>query len=308
MEKYDVVIIGAGPAGLSAALYSARACLNTLVFEKNMVGGLITQTEEIENYPGSGFGATGFSLTQQMFHQAEEAGAKFAYDEVKKIEPIDDGFVIKTSLKGEYLATAVIIAGGTVPRLLGIKGEVEFRGKGVSYCATCDAGFFRGKDVAVIGGGDTAIKEADYLTRFSKKVTVFHRRDSLRAATATISKVSKNSKLEIVYNTIVEEIYGNEIVEGLRIKNVVTDSASEFPIDGVFIFAGYDPNTDIYNGLLDLDENGNIITDSEMKTSYKGIFAAGDIRNTALRQVITAAADGAVAAVQAEKYISSKRC
>ena len=304
MEKYDVAIIGAGPAGLSAALYCARAQLKTLVFEKNVVGGLITQTEEIENYPGSNFGSTGFSLTQQMFEQAEAAGAEFAYEEICSLEKNGDTFVLKTSLENEYEARCIIIAGGTLPRLLGIKGEKEFRGRGVSYCATCDAGFFRGKTVGVVGGGDTAVKEADYLSRFADKVIVFHRRDAFRASKVVAAKVDSNSKVQTRYNTVVEEIYGNFTVEGVHTRNTVTGDNEDISLDGVFVFAGYIPNTELYKELLILDGNGNIITDNEMHTSCKGIFAAGDIRNTTLRQVITAASDGAVAAVYAEKFLS----
>lgn len=306
MDKYDVAIIGAGPAGLSTALYCARAQLKTLVFEKNVVGGLITQTDEIENYPGSSFGSTGFSLTQQMFDQAQAAGAEFAYEEICGFKKDGESFLLSSSLENEYECGCIIIAGGTLPRLLGIKGEREYRGRGVSYCATCDAGFFKGKTVGVVGGGDTAVKEADYLSRFADKVIVFHRRDTLRASKIVAAKADANSKVQTRYNTIVEEIYGNMSVEGVRTKNTVTGDYENIPLDGVFVFAGYIPNTELYKDLLKLDENGNIITDNEMRTSCDGIFAAGDIRNTTLRQVITAASDGAVAAVYAEKYLSEK--
>lgn len=306
MNNYDVIIIGAGPAGLSAALYSARAQLKTAVFEKSTVGGLITQTSEIENYPGSEFGATGFSLTQQMHKQAEASGAVFIYDEVKSICKKDFLFEITSANGSSCYAKAIIIAGGTVPRLLGISGEIEFRGRGVSYCATCDAGFFKNRKIAVIGGGDTAIKEAEYLTKFASEVIVIHRRDEFRAAKILVDKILKNDKITIKYNSVVEKISGKLFVESITLKDVLTNEESELAVDGVFIFAGYTPNTDIYKDIISLDENGYIVTTSDMHTSTDGIFAAGDIRNTVLRQVITAASDGAVAAVEAEKYIASR--
>ncbi len=300
----DIIIIGAGPAGLSAALYCSRAALDTLVFEKSSVGGLITQTSEIENYPGSEIDSTGFSLTQRMYIQAKEAGAEFVYDEITNIEKTGEAFKINTIMQKEYLAKAVIIAAGTLPRLLGIEGEVEFRGRGVSYCATCDAAFYRNREVAVVGGGDTALKEADYLTKFASKVTVFHRRNELRASSSVKNKIVGNKKINIVYDTVVEKINGKDYLESITVRNKLTNTLTEFKTDGLFIFAGYIPNTKAFEKLVDCDENGYIITNANMHTSLEGLFASGDIRNTALRQVVTAAADGAIAAVEAEKYIS----
>ncbi len=306
MNNYDVIIVGAGPAGLSAALYSARALLKTVVFEKATVGGLITQTSEIENYPGSEFGSTGFSLTQQMYKQAEEAGAEFVYEQIDSVIKNGELFELTTTSGNTFSSKAVIICGGTLPRLLGVPGESEMRGRGVSYCATCDAGFFKNRKVAVVGGGDTAVKEAEYLTKFASEVVLIHRRDNLRAAKILSDKIEKNDKISIMYNTVLEKINGKMFVESLSLKNTLTGECTELSVDGIFIFAGYIPNTEIYKDLIDIDSNGYIITTSDMHTSLEGMFAAGDIRNTVLRQVITAASDGAIAAVEAEKYISDK--
>ena len=301
---YDVIIIGGGPAGLSAALYASRALLKTVVFEKNIIGGLITQTTEIENYPGSEENATGYSITEKMHKQAIKSGAEFIFDEIVCIEKKDDNyFYLKTVLEIEYCSKTVIIASGTVPRLLGVEGEKEFRGRGVSYCATCDAGFFKNKIVAVIGGGDTAIKEADYLTKFASDVMVFHRRDELRASVAVKEKIQSNSKIKIYYNSILEKIVGSNKVEAIEIKNVQNSEIQTIPADGVFIFAGYIPETKLFENMIEKNNDGYIITDENMHTKTEGLYAAGDIRDKALKQVITAASDGAIAAVEAEKYI-----
>lgn len=306
MNNYDVIIVGAGPAGLSAALYSARALLKTAVFEKATVGGLITQTSEIENYPGSEFGSTGFSLTQKMYKQAEEAGAEFVYEQISSVVKSGELFELTTTFGNTFSSKTVIICGGTLPRLLGVSGESEMRGRGVSYCATCDAGFFKNRKVAVVGGGDTAVKEAEYLTKFASEVILIHRRDSLRAAKILSDKIEKNDKISVMYNTVLEKINGKMFVESLSLKNTITGEITELGVDGIFIFAGYIPNTEIYKDLIDIDSNGYIITTADMHTSLDGMFAAGDIRNTVLRQVITAASDGAIAAVEAEKYISDR--
>lgn len=304
--NYDVIVIGGGPAGLSAALYTTRALLKTLIIEKAVVGGLITTTSEIENYPGSTEESTGASLTQRMLTQATNAGAELEFDAIESVVKMNDGFEL-IGLSGDvYSARCLIIATGSQPRLLNIPGEKEFRGRGVSYCATCDAGFFKNKHIAVVGGGDTAIKEAEYLTKFASKVSVFVRRDELRASMAVVSKIKKNTKIELIYNTVVEEIKGGQRVETLRIKNVHTNVRRDMPIDGIFVFAGYAPNAEVFKDILQMNENGYIITDKHMQTSVEGIYAVGDVRDSVLRQVITAAADGAIAGVEVEKYLSEK--
>ena len=304
--KYDVIIMGAGPAGLSAALYAARAALNVLIIEKSVVGGLITTTTEIENYPGSEEGSTGISLTTRMHNQAISAGAVLEYDEIEEIEQKDDIFILKGMTGTVYESSTVIVASGTYPRLLGVKGEEEFRGRGVSYCATCDAGFFKEKHVAVVGGGDSALKEAEYLTKFASKVAVIHRRDTFRAGQLLVDRITSNEKIQIIYDSVVEEIKGETKVNSIIIKNVKNEQLQDYPVDGIFIFAGYKPNTEIFTDMLQLNENGYILTNEKMETSAPGIFAAGDIREKALRQVITAASDGAIAGVQVEKYLSEQ--
>ncbi len=299
---YDIAIIGAGPGGLSAGLYAGRSELRTIIIEKETVGGLITTTTEIENYPGSGKDATGTSLTQRMTEQAEEVGCEFAYDYVSAIEKTDEGFRVVCDL-AEYNAKAVIISTGSYPNMAGVEGEMKFRGRGVSYCATCDAGFFRKKKVAVIGGGDTAIKEAHYLSRFASEVYVIHRRDELRANISNIRKIEQDENVKVYYSHVPVEIKGDMKVNALTLRNLKDDTVYDIGLDGVFVFVGYKPNTEFLGDLVALDESGYIITNEKMETSVPGIFAVGDVRNTVLRQVITAASDGAVAAVYAEEYI-----
>ena len=302
MERYDVIIIGAGPAGLAAALYSSRSKLSTLYIEKLSTGGQAATTDEIENYPGFAHGITGPELTQQMEQQAQRFGAKKLAAEVKGIELNGSDKIVKTS-KGDLVAKVVIIASGAAPKLLGCPGELEFRARGVSYCATCDAAFYEGANVMVVGGGDSAVEEACYLTKFADKVTLVHRRDTLRATKVVQEKAFANEKLDILWNTVVEEIIGTDVVEKVRLKNVVTGEVFEKEIDGIFIYVGLEPNTDFVKGLVNLDERGYIITDENMRTNIPGIYAAGDVRQKLLRQVVTAAADGAIAAYHAEKYL-----
>ncbi|SEF50325.1 thioredoxin reductase (NADPH) [Caloramator fervidus] len=302
---YDIVIIGGGPAGLSAGLYGSRSKLDVLVIEKGVFGGQAATTSELENYPGSIENCTGPALTERMRKQAEEFGTKFVYDEVVDVDFSKDIKVVKGK-EGEYHAKAVIIATGAAPRLAGFKGELEFRGRGVSYCATCDADFFEGLDVAVIGGGDSAITEALYLTKFAESVTVIHRRDTFRAAKYLVEKAMNHPKIKFILNSVVEEAKGEEILEGLVIRNLQTGEISELPVNGVFVFVGLDPLTKIFEGKIALDEKGYIPTDDEMRTNVEGVFAAGDVRVKKLRQVVTAAADGAIAAIAAEEYINEK--
>lgn len=304
-EIFDVVIIGGGPAGLSAGLYGSRARLNTLIIEKAKYGGQAATTAELENYPGSIHECTGPSLSERMKEQAEEFGTKFVKDEVLDFDITGETKIVKCR-NGEYYTRTIIIATGAEPSIAGFKGELEFRGKGVSYCATCDADFFTDLDIALIGGGDSALTEALYLTKFVNKLTIIHRRDSFRGAKSIQEKVISNPKIEIEWNSEPLEVLGDEIVEGLKIRNKVTGEEKVLEVNGVFVFVGLNPLSQILKGVVDMDERGYIIADTEMKTSTPGVFAAGDVRQKSLRQVITAAADGAIAATSAEKYIAHK--
>ncbi|MFH1782183.1 MAG: thioredoxin-disulfide reductase [Candidatus Omnitrophota bacterium] len=303
---YDVIIIGGGPAGLTAALYSARARMKTLVIESYMVPVQAVLTDQIENYPGFPGGINGFELVERFKKQAKEFGAESILSNVKNIEESTvDGkraFNVVTDDKS-LKAYSVIIASGAKLKRLGIEGEEKFQGRGVSYCATCDGAFFKDKDIVVIGGGDTAVEEALFLTRFGKKVSLVHRRDRLRATKLLQERAFENKKLEIVFSSVVEEILGKDKVEGLRIKNIEDNKISELECDGVFIFVGYIPNTSFLESLVKLDRSGYIITDKEMNTSKKGIFACGDCTDKVLRQVVTACGDGAVASFNAGLYI-----
>ena len=305
---YDVVIIGSGPAGLSAGLYAARAKMKTLILEKNKVGGQISTTNEVANYPGSIANATGPSLTARMVEQVEEFGAERKKDTIKAVDFSGKIKVIKGE-QGEYQAKTVIIANGAEPRPIGCPGEVELTGKGVSYCATCDADFFTDLEVFVVGGGDSAVEEAIYLTKFARKVTIVHRRDELRAAKSIQEKAFKNPKIDFLWNTGIQEIKGDGVVESIVFKNLVSGEIHEYNASeedgtfGIFVFVGYNPLSELYQGKIELADSGYIPTDDNMKTNIGGVFAAGDIRVKSLRQVVTAVADGAIASVQAEKYI-----
>jgi len=305
METRELVIIGGGPAGLAAAIYGARAALNPLVLERGVPGGQAATTEWIENYPGFEDGIGGFELMVHMQRQAEKFGAEFKNADVTGIKKENGIFILNTST-GEIGAKTVIIATGAEPKELGVPGEREFRGRGVSYCATCDGNFFRGKTVAVVGGGDSALEEAIYLTKLVEKVYLIHRRDGFRAAKVIQERAKANPKIEFVLNTVVEEIAGERKVEKVIVKNVQTGEKSEIPVDGVFIYVGLKPNTAFLEGFLEL-ENGYIKTDENMATAIPGLFAAGDVRLKDLRQVVTAVADGAQAAVAAEKYLEGNK-
>jgi thioredoxin reductase (NADPH) len=303
MKTYDLVIIGGGPAGLSAGLYASRAKLKNIVLEKGDAGGQIATTNEVDNYPGSAENVTGPALSQRMKDQCVEFGSEFAKEEMLSIEKKDKTFYLKTD-KNEYEAKAVIIATGSNPKEIGCKGEKEFRGMGVSYCATCDGFFFRDLVVAVIGGGDSALEEGMFLTKFAKKVYVVHRRDELRAAKSIQEKAFANSKIEFIYDSVVEEIKGDVVVSSITLKNVKTNELKDLSVDGVFVFVGYKPNSSMFVDMVETDEIGFIIGTEEMNTKVEGLFVAGDVRQKMLKQVITAAADGAIAAVSAEKYIA----
>jgi thioredoxin reductase (NADPH) len=304
-EMYDIAIIGGGPAGLSAGLYAARSRMNVLIIEKGKFGGQATTTDELENYPGSIEECTGSTLAERMRQQAEGFGTKFVKDEIVDVDLSGDVKVIK-GRRNDYQAKAVIIATGANPRLGGFDKELELRGRGVSYCATCDADFFEGLDIAVIGGGDSAITEAIYLTKFAESVTVIHRRDALRAAKSLQEKAFANPKIKFIWNSVVTEAKGDEILESLTVKNVKTGELSDLEVNGVFVFVGLTPITEVFEGKIELDGRGYIPTDADMKTNVPGVYAAGDVRVKSLRQVITAAADGAIAATIAEEYITEK--
>ncbi|MGI6485674.1 MAG: thioredoxin-disulfide reductase [Tepidanaerobacteraceae bacterium] len=302
--SYDIAIIGAGPAGLSAGIYAARAKLSTIVIEKMYPGGQAAITHLIENYPGFSQGVGGSELTDGMHEQAERFGAEFLNGEVEKLQKKNDSFVI--TLKGETVeAKSVILAMGAEPRKMGVKGEGDFVGRGVSYCATCDGAFYTDLPIMVIGGGDTAIEEALYLTRFASSVKVVHRRDQLRATKILQERSFNNDKISFIWDSVVEEIKGEETVEEVVVKNVKTGELSSVPVNGIFVAIGYVPKTAPVKDLVKLNEKGYIITDEKMATNVPGLFAAGDIREKTLRQVVTAVADGAIAAVEAEKYLEN---
>lgn len=303
-EIFDTIIIGGGPAGLSAGLYASRSRMKTLIIERAKYGGQATTTDELENYPGSIENCTGTTLSQRMRQQAEEFGTEFLKDEVLEVELEGTVKTIKCR-KGTYEAKTIIIATGATPRLGGFKNELELRGRGISYCATCDADFFTDLDIAVVGGGDSAIQEALYLTKFGESVTVIHRRDALRAAKSIQEKAFANPKIKFIWDSVVEAANGEEILESLTIKNVKTGEVSDLAVNGCFVFVGYLPITELFKGKIEMTHRGDIITDSDMKTNIPGVFAAGDVREKLLRQVITAAADGAIAATSAEHYIEN---
>lgn len=300
--KYDVMIIGGGPAGLSAAIYSARGGLKTGLFEKALIGGQINVTDEVENYPGFPDSLSGYDLTDRMRKQAERFKAKFIDEEVTAVG-MEGLCKIVESSENSYRAKALIICTGAHPRLLNVPGEERFTGRGVSYCATCDGALYRDKVVAVIGGGDSAIEEGIFLTRFARKVVVIHRRDQLRAQKIIQERAFRNPKMEFIWDTVVQEIHGDSRVEKLELVNRKTQQISFIPADGVFIYVGILPNNELIESRLELDSGGFIVTDEFMHTNVPGIYAAGDIRHTVLRQVVTAASDGAVAAWSAEKWI-----
>ena len=304
-ELYDVAVIGSGPAGMTAGIYASRALLKTVIFEKNTYGGLMALTDKLENWPGEK-SIAGFDLAEKMHAQALDLGAEFVSDEVLKVTKLDDGnFSLNTASGKDFAAKTVIYAAGSLPRKAEIPGEKEFTGNGVSYCAVCDGAFYRGLKVAVLGGGDSALKEALYLTKFAEKVTIIHRRDEFRAEKITQNEVRNNPKIDFALNSVAERIEGKDFVEKLVIKNVKTGEISELAVDGVFIFLGYIPETKPIENIVKIAESGHIPTDSECCTNVPGLFAAGDIREKLVRQVSTAVGDGAIAAVAAEHYISS---
>lgn len=301
---YDVIIIGGGPAGLSAGIYAARARLRTLLIEKGMFGGLIANADLVENYPGFPDGISGFDIGERMYQQASRFGLETLSAEVTSVDLLNDPKNIKTT--GDDLsARAVIIASGAERRRLGVPGEDIFVNRGVSYCATCDGALFKDRVVAVVGGGDAAVEEAIFLTRFASKVLIIHRRDKLRASKTAQERALSHKGIEPIWDTVVDEIKGDGKVSELALRNVKTGKASQLAVDGVFIYVGQIPNTGYLKGQVPLDKEGYVITDDRMEAQIKGVYAAGDIRKNSSRQVITAAGDGATAAISAEKFLSS---
>lgn len=300
---YDVIIIGGGPAGFTAALYCARAKLSTLLLEKMFSGGQMATTGSMENYPGFEEPISGFDLAMRMENQARKFGVIIKNEDVIDLTLDSTVKAVKTK-NNIYMCKAVILCMGASPKKLGLESERRLASRGVSYCATCDGAFFSNKDVAVIGGGDTAAEDALYLSRICRKVYIVHRRDSLRATRITQQAIFNTKNIEIIWNSVVEDILGEEVVEGIVIKNLKTGEISAINLDGVFIAIGHEPNTELVKGKIELNSRGYIVTDEGMQTNMFGVYAAGDIREKPLRQVITAASDGAVAAYMAEKYIS----
>lgn len=300
----DVAIIGAGPAGLTAAIYSSRSKLNTVVFEKLFPGGEIATSEWVENFPGFPEGISGSDLAEKIKAQALRFGSVITNEEVKNISKDKDIFTLETYSQ-KIKAKAVIYATGAEPVKLPVKEEEKFRGKGISYCATCDAAFFKDKEVAIVGGGDTALHEANYLSKYAKKISVIHRRKQLRATKILQEESFSNPKIVFELEYVPVKVLGDMKVEGIEIENVSTKEKKVLNVSGIFVAIGTIPNSDLLKGLADLDEKGYVIVNSKMETSLPGLYAAGDVRNTPLKQVITACADGAIAAFQAEKYIEN---
>ncbi|MBN2223696.1 MAG: thioredoxin-disulfide reductase [Deltaproteobacteria bacterium] len=301
--EYGLIIIGAGPAGLTAAVYAGRGGLNTLVLERMSAGGHAAVTDAIENYPGFPEGISGAELAESMEKQAKKFGASFkTIMQVTELEHAGGFFKIRAGDE-TFTAKSVIVATGADPTKLGVPREDELTGRGVSYCAVCDGAFFKGAEVAVVGGGNSAVEEAIYLTRYAKKVYVIHRRDRFRADKILTDRMFSHPAIEAITENIVEEIIGENSVSAVRLKNVRTKEAGTLKIEGIFVYAGYHPNTEFLKGIVELDKSGCVVTDAEMATGVPGLFAAGDVRAKGLRQVITAAGDGATAAYWAGKHI-----
>jgi len=306
MTKERVIILGSGPAGLTAALYTARANLEPVVISGSQLGGQISITYEVENYPGFPEGSTGPELVERMQKQAERFGARLIVDEVVEVDfAKGPPFRLKTYSE-QYEAEAVVIATGASPRRLGVPGEEQMIGKGVSFCATCDGFFFRDKKVVVVGGGDSALEEGLFLTRFATQVRVVHRRDALRAGETLKRRALANEKMSFVWDTVVEEIVGNGKVEAVRLRNLKTGATEHTPADGVFIYIGHFPNTDVFRGQLAMDDHGYLRTDAKTMTSVEGIFAAGEVQDPVYRQVATSVGQGAAAGMMVERWLANR--
>jgi thioredoxin reductase (NADPH) len=302
----NVMIIGSGPAGFTAGLYAARANLEPLLLTGNDYGGQVSITYEIENYPGFPEGLSGPELVEKMKQQAEKFGTRVEFDYVTEIVTDQHPFVVRTQNGKEHRTRAIILATGARPRYLEVPGEKEYMGKGVSYCGTCDGFFFRGKDVVVVGGGDSAVEEGIFLTKFATRVRILHRRDELRASKILQDRAFANEKIEFVWNTVVTEILGDEEgkVVGVKTQDTQTGEAGELQTDGVFVFIGHIPNNNLFQGKLEMDEDGHLITDSRTRTNVPGIFAAGEIMDKVFKQVATSVGQGCAAAMQAEKWLA----
>ena len=306
MKHEKVVIIGSGPAGLTAALYTARAQLEPLVIVGDQMGGQVAITHEVENYPGFPEGVGGAELVEHMRAQAERFGTKYVYGSVVETDFSSRPYRIKTDDDEEFLADSVVITSGASARRLGIPGEENFIGRGVSYCGTCDGFFFRGKKVVVVGGGDSAIEEGIFLTRFATSVTVIHRRDQLRAGATLQKRAFENEKMKFIWDTVVDEIKGDGAVTELKLTNRKTGESSTFETDGIFIFIGHEPNNSPYAGQIEMDDEGYVKTDKLMKTNVEGVFAAGEIQDPIYRQVATSVGQGAAAGISLERWLSEK--
>lgn len=303
-KTFDIIILGGGPAGLSAAIYAARSAAKTAIIDISMLGGQPSNYLELENYPGFAK-IGGYDLMEKFEKHADMFGIqKFPMEEIQSVD-LNSDIKTVTTLNGEFKAKSIIIATGAQSKKLGVEGEKEFVGRGVSYCAVCDGAFYKDKVVAVVGGGNAAVEEACYLTKFASKVYLIHRRDELRADKIVQERAFKNEKLEFIYDTIVNKINGENLVKSATIENVKTHEIKDLAIDGIFPYIGFEPNADLFTGQVKQDKNGFIIVDEAMQTSVKGVYAIGDVRVTPLRQVITAAADGAIAAVYAGRYIET---
>lgn len=298
-----VIIIGSGPAGLTAAVYTARAQLEPLVFVGDSLGGQVAISSEIENYPGFPEGLTGPELSELFHKQAERFGARLEYDTVTSVDLSARPFKL-TAYGGEYEAQALIIAVGSSPRKLGVPGEEEFAGRGVSYCATCDGFFYQGKEIVMVGGGDAAVEEAMFLTRFATKVYQAHRRDRLRAERYLQERAFRNEKIEFIWDTVIDEIVGHQTVTGARLRNVKTGEERLLSIQGVFVAIGHAPNTEFLGGQVELNERGYILTDERKRTNVAGVYAAGDVQDWMYKQIATSVGDGCRAAMEVEKYVA----
>ncbi|HHT9130439.1 MAG TPA: thioredoxin-disulfide reductase [Candidatus Brocadiaceae bacterium] len=303
---YDVIIIGGGPAALAAAIYTCRALLKTVIFEKKYLGGQLVGTELIENYPGFPDVISGTDLTQRMEVQAKRFGVEIRYEEVSRVG-LEDGLKVITTDTDAYTSHIVILAAGADPKKLGVPGENELYGKGVSYCATCDGAFYRGKDVVVVGGGDSAITEGIFLTKYVRTVQIIHRRDEFRATKIYLDDAFSNPKIKMIFNTGIESIYGKEKVEGVITQNILTKEKKDIPCKGVFIFIGSTPNTGFLGNLLCVDAGCHIETNTHMETAIEGLYAVGDIRKNSYRQIATAIGEGVTAAIAAEHKLAELR-